>query len=365
MRSSSTSRPSISRMRSRTSASAASVSASSSSPRVAARWRDRVERAAEQRAGAGRLDQGDRAVHHLLLDAAAVAEVQDRGLGEAAEHLVDGGVDEVGAGLDRGLGQQRREVEVGAPGLVHDERHAARVRDLREAADVGDGPEIGGRHRDRPGGGGRGLERGVERLGRHAVRDVKLGVDLGRDERRLQPGEHEAVDRRGVDVALHDHAAAGVAEGHARRVVSLRGAVDEKPRAPGPPRLGGEALGELERRRVRAHVDALDQGGDVERERALADRVGQRRRRARPSLVARDVKAARVALHVREQGLQVGRPVLVAGRRRALAQAAASRTARLVARCERSVRGSVSASHLTCLPPVPTNRRRPLRRWAS
>ena len=60
-----------------------------------------VERAGEQAAGAGRLDQADAAVDDRVVDPAAAAEVEHRRLGEAADDLVGRGGDEVGAGLER------------------------------------------------------------------------------------------------------------------------------------------------------------------------------------------------------------------------------------------------------------------------
>ncbi len=93
------------------------------------------------------------------------------------------------------------------------------------------------------------------------------------------------------------------------RVVAARGAVDQEPAALRAPGLGGEPLGELERRlgRVGADVDALDPGRDVEPQRRLAERLAQRRVGARPALVAGDVEAARVAVGVGDERVEVGR----------------------------------------------------------
>jgi hypothetical protein len=63
----------------------------------------RVERSGEQRVGARRLEQRHGAVDHRVVEQLALAEVEDGRLREAAEDLVDRGVDEVGAGLDRRL----------------------------------------------------------------------------------------------------------------------------------------------------------------------------------------------------------------------------------------------------------------------
>ena len=93
---------------------------------------NRVERGAEQRARARRLEQGYRAVDDRFVEKVSLAELQDRRLAQAAEHLVDRGVHEVGAGLDRRLGEQVGEVQVRPPGLVDDERHPTGVSDLGE-----------------------------------------------------------------------------------------------------------------------------------------------------------------------------------------------------------------------------------------
>ena len=90
-----------------------------------------VERAGEQGAGAGRFDQADAAVDDRLVDPAAVAEVEHRRLGQAADDLVGRGDDEVGAAAERVRGQVGVEVQVGAPGLVDDQRQAALVGDRR------------------------------------------------------------------------------------------------------------------------------------------------------------------------------------------------------------------------------------------
>ena len=101
--------------------------------RLAARG---VERAAQQRARARRLGQRDRAVDRVLADAPVglAAEVEHRRLREAADDLVRARDDEVGARRERVLGQRLVEGHVRAPRLVDDQRDAAGVRDLGEAA---------------------------------------------------------------------------------------------------------------------------------------------------------------------------------------------------------------------------------------
>ncbi len=169
------------------------------------------------------------------------------------------------------------EVQVGAPGLVDDQRHAALVGDLGEAGDVGAGAEVGRRddhRRDRV----RGLvQRGGERVRGEAVGDPELGVELRRDECRVHPVEDQPVDHRGVDVALDDDALAVVGERHAGAVVALRGAVDQEPGPLRPPGLGGQQLGLLEGRRFGPEVDPLGDRGDVVAQAGLADQLEHRR----------------------------------------------------------------------------------------
>ncbi len=163
-----------------------------------------VERAREQSAGAGRFDQADAAVDDRLVDPPAVAEVEHRRLGQAADDLVGRGDDDVGAGAERVGGQVGVEAQVGAPGLVDGQRHAAPVGDLGEAGDVRAGAEVGRRDDHRRDRARRRVERRGKRVGRQAVGDPQLRVDLRSGEARPQAAEHEPVDHRGVDVALDD-----------------------------------------------------------------------------------------------------------------------------------------------------------------
>ena len=113
-RSSSTSRPGISRISRGSRARVSSVPASSSC-RGRGEPPGGVERGGQQRVRAGRLDQGDRTVDHVLVDPAAVAEVEDGRLGQAADDLVGAGEDEVGAAAQGALRQRRRGSRGGSP----------------------------------------------------------------------------------------------------------------------------------------------------------------------------------------------------------------------------------------------------------
>ena len=114
----------------------------------------------------------------------------------------------------------------------------------------------------------------------------------GRDEGRHAAGEHQAVDDRRVRVALHDDVGAQRREREAQRVVALRRAVGQEPRARGAVGLGGEALGPLVGSGRRAEVDAPDVLRDVERERA-AEAAAHGRVGAQAALVAGHVEARR------------------------------------------------------------------------
>ena len=190
------------------------------------------------------------------------------------------------APCDAALGRQvGMEAEVRPPRLVDDERHARRVADLGAARDVGDHAVVR-RRDDEHGARVRRLARSAAAtdVGRDAVGHAELDVVLGRDERRDAAAEHEPVDDRGVRVALRDDPRAERREREAHRVVALRRAVREEPRARDAVGLGGEQLRALVRRRRRADVDALDVLADVERQRAVAEREAQARgrRRRRP-----------------------------------------------------------------------------------
>ena len=202
---------------------------------------------------------------------------------------------------------------MGAPRLVDDERDVVGVGDLGEPGDVGDRAEVG--RRDGEDGDRVGLAVEYRGQGRRleAMGDAEILVDLGSEERRAQAAEDEAVDHRGVDVALDDRVAAEVGEGHADRVVAARRAVDEEPAPPCAPGLGGERLRLLERdvERIGTDVDALDARWEVEAERGVPDRVPQPRVGAGAALVPGDVEAARVGLREPDERVEIRGPPLI------------------------------------------------------
>ena len=148
--SSSTARPGIAAIASRVAAIAASVSPSSSSPWTQARRRAASSEPESSALGlvvSTRLTQRSTTAASIRPPA---PEVQHRRLGQAADDLVGRGDDEVGAAGERVWRQLGVEVQVGAPGLVDDQRHAALVGDLGQPGDVGAGAEVGRRDDHRP-----------------------------------------------------------------------------------------------------------------------------------------------------------------------------------------------------------------------
>jgi hypothetical protein len=205
------------------------------------------------------------------------------------------------------------EAEVRAPGLVDHERHPAGVGDLGEAGDVGCHAVVGRRDDEGRAGAGTGVERLGEAGRGDAVGHPQLGVVLGRHETGPAAREHEPVDHRGVRVALHDDRGVQRGKGEAQRVVALRGAVGEKPRALGAVGLGREALRSLVGRRRGSEVDPLDVLWHVELQRVEPDGVQQPGVGAPAALVAGDVEARGAAEAVGDQGVEVRRAGLLAG----------------------------------------------------
>ena len=152
-----------------------------------------------------------------------------------------------------------------------------------------------------------------ERLRRDAVRHAELRLVLGRDPGRQAAGEHQPVDHRRVGVALHDDRRAERRQREAERVVALRRAVGQKPRARRAVGLGGELLGALVRRRRRPEVDAVDVLRDVELERLPADRGAHAEVGAVAGLVAGHVEAGGAAEPVGDDRVEVRRGRLVRG----------------------------------------------------
>ena len=184
-------------------------------PRVAARRRAASSEAPSS--ALGLVDSSSVTTRSTTASSSRVAtEMEHRRLGQAADDLVGRGDDEIGAGLQGARGQLVGEAKVGAPGLVDDQRDVARVGNLGQPGDVGAGAEVGrgdDQCADRI---GRRIERALEHRRRQAVGEAELGIDLRRDEDWLEPGEDGAVDRRGVDVSLHDHRASRSGEARGR-----------------------------------------------------------------------------------------------------------------------------------------------------
>src|SRR5512133_506266 len=82
---------------------------------------------------------------------------------------------------------------------------------------------------------------------------------------------------------------------------------------PGAPGLRGEALGALERRRRWADVDPLDAGRDVVEDGGFPEGGDQAAIGSGP-LVSRDMEPPRVASHVRDDRVEIGRFRLISHR---------------------------------------------------
>ena len=205
------------------------------------------------------------------------------------------------------------EGEVRSPRLVDDQRHLARVGDLGQRGHIGHRAEIGGRDDGCAHGARRGVERTLERLGGHAVRDVQLGIELRRDEGRAQARQNQRVDRARVRVALGHDLLAEVGQREQRHVVALGSAVDQEPGSPRAPCLGCQPLSFEERRGLEAHVDSVGERGNVEGQRLRAEGLDQARIGRRAALVSGHMEAAGVTGGVRAQRVEVGGVLL--GRR--------------------------------------------------
>ena len=88
-----------------------------------------------------------------------VAEVDHRGLGQRTRTLVRARDDEVGAEADCVDRQIRVHAEVGAPGLIDDQRDIVGVGRLGDGGDIGHGAEVA--RRNEVDGGAVGMLRGV------------------------------------------------------------------------------------------------------------------------------------------------------------------------------------------------------------
>jgi hypothetical protein len=273
-----------------------------------------VQRGEQQRARGRRAHEPHRPGELDAVDPAAVGDVQDRALGQRAGDLVRGGEHRVGALGERQRGHVGMEAEVRPPRLIDHERGAGGVGDLGAGGDVGGGAVVRRGDDERGQGAGGAVKRPGQRVRGDAQRHAELLVVLRRGELGAPAAEHQAVDHRGVRVALHDHrAVAGQRE--AEGVVALGRAVGEKPALRRPIGAGRQQLGAVVGRRRLADVDALDVLGHVVGERAGAEQRDQLGVRAGAPLVPGHVEAGRLARDIRRDGLEVWRVGLAVGRR--------------------------------------------------
>ena len=247
----------------------------------------------------------------------ALAEVEDRRLGDRADDLVGRGEDDVGAALERRGRQRRGEVQVRAPGLVDDQRHVARVRDLGERGDVGDGAEVGRRDDDRRDRVGLRVERRrratpASGSGRSRARGRARGRRTrGRRPERTSPSMIDEWTLRWTTTRSPRWASARQIAWLPPEPPLTRNQLRRAPQASAASRCAswnGVVGG------IGADVDALDPGRDVEPQRRSPIASRSAGSAPGPALVAGDVEAARVAIGVGDQRVEVGSRVLVHAR---------------------------------------------------
>ena len=154
----------------------------------------------------------------------------------------------------------------------------------------------------------------LERLGRQAVRDVELGIELGSHEGGPQPRHHQRVDRAGVRVALGHHLwpacpSASSATWLPCEAPLTRNQVRRAPQASAASRWA-RSNGVGSRPTSMPHVSAGMSSASGARRAPRPGRVG-----AGAALVAGHVEAAGLARGKGAQGVEVGRAGLGHGRR--------------------------------------------------
>ena len=138
---------------------------------------------------------------------------------------------------------ERREAEVRGPGRVDDEWHARIVRGIREAGDVGAGPDVRRIAEDDSACVGVGCEGGSHRRGRHGAGQSGGGVDLWPHPDRPQSREHDSQQQRAVQGARDHDRLAGASERQHRRLVGVGRPADREPCEVDAPRRSGPSLG--------------------------------------------------------------------------------------------------------------------------
>ena len=143
-----------------------------------------VDRREQTGRGTRRLEHVEGRVEPAEVEVAAVAGEQHRTGRERGQGLVRRDRDGVGAQGERGGGHVGMEAEVAGPGLVADERDAARVRELGDALDVRDDPEPGWLHQQDGARLRLGRQRRLDGLDRVAERNAPALVDRRGDPHR-------------------------------------------------------------------------------------------------------------------------------------------------------------------------------------
>ena len=274
-----------------------------------------VERGGQQRVRARRLDQGHRAVDDPRRRSRSPRR---RGAGSPT-----GSCCRRSCGPRRGRRRRRRrarspavvgEGEVRAPGLVDDQRHLARVGDLGERGDVGDGAEVGGRDDQR--GDRVGLARRAPRRARRGSRQWATpssgsssgATNLGRSPERTRPSMTDEWTLRWTTTRSPRCASARQIAWLPPEAPLTRNQLRRAPQASAASRCAcwnGCRAGSGP-----MSMPSMPAGKSSRRSR-LADRLAQPRVGAGAALVAGDVEAAGIAIRVGDQRVEVRRLALI------------------------------------------------------
>ena len=173
-------------------------------------------------------------------------------------------------------GQLGMEAEVGAPGLVDEERRAAIVRERRDGRDVRHDAHVGRLDEEDGPRVGRAVERLGDPPGRHAEGQAGRGVQVGANPDGLHAREDEAGEEGLVQMARGDHPLLRAGGRKGERLVppgSPRSRKEGRGRRPRAPPRDGPGLPE----QVAGQVQVVDAG----REGEIQTEEGRRRGGAR------------------------------------------------------------------------------------
>ena len=232
-----------------------------------------IQRGHEQRARARRAHEPHRPGDGIGVDAPTGGDQQHRRLGEAADDLVRRGEHRVGAELERRARKARwkPKCEPHAPSTMS--ATPAACATSAHPADIGGHPVVGRRDDER---GGRIRARSSALASASGVTPWAIPSSTsysGATKLGSATAQDQAVDHARVGISLDHHPHPGRGEREAERVVALGRTVGEEPCPLRSVGLRGELLGALVGSRRGPDIDPLDVLGDVEQQRAVAERV--------------------------------------------------------------------------------------------